>query len=151
MAAAAIEETDYPSTGQRWAILFTLTLSVTLYGLTVLVVTVLLPQMQGALSATQDQIAWVMTFNILATAVVTPMTGWLAARFGRKRVMLGGTLGFTLATVGCGGADPRTRITELLTERAEAYGRFPQVATDGRPPTEIAVEIEALVRDGSVG
>ena len=110
MAAAAIEETDYPSTGQRWAILFTLTLSVTLYGLTVLVVTVLLPQMQGALSATQDQIAWVMTFNILATAVVTPMTGWLAARFGRKRVMLGGTLGFTLATVGCGGADSLTTV-----------------------------------------
>ena len=60
------------------------------------------------------------------------------ARAGERRPLLAG-------------ADPRTRITELLTERAEAYGRFPQVATDGRPPTEIAVEIEALVRDGSVG
>ena len=42
----------------------------------------ILPQMQGAMSATQDEIAWVMTFNILATAVVTPMTGWLVARSG---------------------------------------------------------------------
>jgi len=39
------------------------------------------------MSATQDEIAWAMTFNILATAVVTPMTGWLVARFGAKRVM----------------------------------------------------------------
>jgi len=47
-----------------------------------------LPQMQGAMSATQDEIAWAMTFNILATAVVTPMTGWLVARFGRRGVVV---------------------------------------------------------------
>ena len=40
------------------------------------------------MSATQDEIAWAMTFNILATAVVTPMTGWLVSRFGTKRVMV---------------------------------------------------------------
>ena len=45
----------------------------------------LLPQLQGALSATQDEISWVMTFNIVATAVATPATGWLADRFGQRR------------------------------------------------------------------
>ena len=48
--------------------------------MTILIVSVVLPQMQGSLSATPDQITWVMTFNILATAVVTPMSGWLAGR-----------------------------------------------------------------------
>ena len=56
----------------------------TLYSTTLLIASTLLPQMQGAMSATQDEIAWAMTFNILATAVVTPMTGWLVARFGRR-------------------------------------------------------------------
>ena len=90
---------------QRWAILFCIVLSGTLYSLAILVVSVLLPQMQGSLSATQDQVSWTMTFNILATAVVTPMTGWLTARFGRRAVMLWSTGGFTLATLGCGLSD----------------------------------------------
>ena len=72
------------------------------YAMAILVVSVVLPQMQGSLSATQDEIAWVMTFNILATAVMTPMSGWLAARFGRRQVMLGSMAGFTVATLFCG-------------------------------------------------
>ena len=59
----------------------------TLYATTLLIASTLLPQMQGTMSATQDEIAWAMTFNILATAVMTPMTGWLAARFGRRETM----------------------------------------------------------------
>lgn len=90
------------SAAYRWGLMAFLTVALTLYGLTILVVSVLLPQMQGAFSATQDQIAWVVTFNLLATAVVTPMTGWLVNRFGQRSVMLVGVAGFTLATVGCG-------------------------------------------------
>ena len=48
--------------------------------------TAILPQMQGAMAATQDEISWTVTFNILATAVCTPMTGWLVGRFGRGPV-----------------------------------------------------------------
>src|SRR5262245_10505160 len=62
----------------------------------------ILPQMHVALSATHDEIACVMTFNILATAVVTPMTGWLVSRFGTKRVMIWSIALFTLATLLCG-------------------------------------------------
>ena len=86
-------------------VLGVVTMATTLYGTTVLVVSVILPQMQGSLSATQDQIAWVMTFNILATAIMTPMTGWLTARFGRRNVMIYCQAGFTAATLLCGMAE----------------------------------------------
>ncbi|MEC9346654.1 MAG: DHA2 family efflux MFS transporter permease subunit [Pseudomonadota bacterium] len=104
-AAASPAAPDELTPFRRWAILWAVVVAGTLYSLAILVVSVLLPQMQGSLSATQDQISWVVTFNILATAVTTPMTGWLTARFGRRRVMLWCTAGFTLATLGCGLSD----------------------------------------------
>src|SRR5437763_435204 len=64
---------------RRIMIMISVVLGSTLYSTTLLIASTLLPQMQGAMSATQDEIAWAMTFNILATAVVTPMTGWLVA------------------------------------------------------------------------
>ena len=87
---------------QRWLTLATVVLGSSLYGTALLTTSTILPQMQGALSATQDEIAWVMTFNILATAVVTPMTGWLVSRFGTKRVIVCSIACFTLATLLCG-------------------------------------------------
>ncbi|HXQ51718.1 MAG TPA: DHA2 family efflux MFS transporter permease subunit [Stellaceae bacterium] len=65
---------------------------------------VALPHMQGSLSATQDQIAWVLTSYIVAAAVATPLTGWLAGRYGRKRLFLVAIIGFTLASLLCGSA-----------------------------------------------
>ena len=72
------------SVGRRVLILIMVVLGSTLYATTLLIASTLLPQMQGTMSATQDEIAWAMTFNILATAVATPMTGWLgkSRRFG---------------------------------------------------------------------
>jgi MFS transporter, DHA2 family, multidrug resistance protein len=87
---------------QRFLTLATVVLASSLYGTALLTTSTILPQMQGAMSATQDEIAWVMTFNILATAIVTPMTGWLTARFGAKRVMVWSIATFTLATLLCG-------------------------------------------------
>src|SRR5215475_7428577 len=87
---------------QRYLILVAVVLGSSLYSTALLTTTTILPQMQGAMSATQDEIAWAMTFNILATAVVTPMTGWLVARFGAKRVMVWSIGVFTLATLLCG-------------------------------------------------
>jgi DHA2 family multidrug resistance protein len=63
---------------------------------------VALPYMQGTLSATLDQINWVLTSYIIAAAIMTPPTGWLAARFGRKKVFLVTVAGFTVASVLCG-------------------------------------------------
>ena len=96
---------EAPGAFRRWMLLASVTMATTLYGMTVLIVSVVLPQMQGTLSATPDQISWVMTFNILATAVVTPLTGWLTAQFGWRQVMLNGVLGFLVATMLCGQAD----------------------------------------------
>jgi DHA2 family multidrug resistance protein len=83
-------------------VLATCTAVTFLYAMSVTVANVSLPQIQGALSATQDQVAWVVTSNIVATAVVTPLSGWLAARFGWRAVCAGCTIGFGVATVGCG-------------------------------------------------
>jgi MFS transporter, DHA2 family, multidrug resistance protein len=88
----------------RFVVLVSVILASTCYTATILVATTLLPQMQGGLSATQDEISWVMTFNILATAVATPMTGWLVARFGRRRTMMWCLGGFTIASFMCGSA-----------------------------------------------
>ncbi|TMI99082.1 MAG: DHA2 family efflux MFS transporter permease subunit [Alphaproteobacteria bacterium] len=87
---------------QRFLTLTTVVLASSLYGTALLTTSTILPQMQGAMSATQDEIAWAMTFNILATAIVTPMTGWLVARFGEKRVMVWSIGLFTVATMACG-------------------------------------------------
>src|SRR6184192_1222815 len=90
------------SVGRRVLILVMVVMGSTLYATTLLIASTLLPQMQGTMSATQDEIAWAMTFNILATAVMTPMTGWLAARFGRRETMTWAVLLFTVMTFLCG-------------------------------------------------
>ena len=76
--------------------------TVTLYFTTVLVVSTVLPQIQGAMSATPDEVSWIITFNILAIAVATPMTGWLAARFGSRNTMCCCVAGFVFSTLMCG-------------------------------------------------
>lgn len=63
---------------------------------------VALPHMQSSLSSTQDQISWVLTSYIVATAIMMTLSGWLASRFGRRRVFLFSILGFTIASVLCG-------------------------------------------------
>src|SRR5881227_1933491 len=103
--APPVPTADTYSVGRRVLILIMVVLGSTLYATTLLIASTLLPQMQGTMSATQDEIAWAMTFNILATAVMTPMTGWLAARFGRRNVMVGSMLCFSLFTYLCGAAD----------------------------------------------
>jgi DHA2 family multidrug resistance protein len=63
---------------------------------------VALPHMQGTLSASQDQIAWVLTAYIVASAIATPLTGWLCDRFGQKHIFLASISGFTVASAMCG-------------------------------------------------
>jgi DHA2 family multidrug resistance protein len=99
---------------QRILILVTVMLSNTIYSGSVLISSALLPQLQGALSATQDEISWVMTFNIVATAVATPATGWLSDRFGQRSVMIWSALAFSLATLMCGASNS---LEELIVWR----------------------------------
>ena len=69
---------------------------------------VALPHMQGSLSASQDQITWVLTSYILATAVATPMAGWLSQKIGRKTVLVYSIMGFTIASMACGNTENST-------------------------------------------
>ena len=63
---------------------------------------VALPHMEGSLSATQDQITWVLTSYIVAAAIMTPLSGWLAGRFGRKQIILWSIVGFVISSALCG-------------------------------------------------
>ena len=76
-----------------------------LYSIDWTIAAVALPHMQGTFSATQDQVAWVITSYIVASAIMIPTSGWLADRYGRKRVFVGAVAGFTAASVLCGAAN----------------------------------------------
>jgi DHA2 family multidrug resistance protein len=66
------------------------------------VVNVSLPHIAGSLSATIEEATWVLTSYLVANAVILPITGWLANRFGRKRLLIGAVFGFTAASFLCG-------------------------------------------------
>jgi MFS transporter, DHA2 family, multidrug resistance protein len=71
---------------------------------------VALPYMQGSVAASQDEIAWVLTSYIAAAAIMTPPTGFFAARFGVKRTFLVSVAGFTIASMLCGMAQSLLQI-----------------------------------------
>ena len=99
------DATPRPAETPRVMILITVSMCVMLYALTVTVVNVILPQLQGALSATSEQVSWVVTLNVIATAVATPMTGWMVARFGQRRVILWSVLLFAVSSLLCASAE----------------------------------------------
>ena len=85
----------------RGAITVCVMLATIMQALDTTIANVALPYMQGSLSASQDQINWVLTSYIVAAAIMTPPTGWLAGRFGRKRLFLVAVVGFTIASILC--------------------------------------------------
>ena len=71
---------------------------------------VALPYMQGSLSATQDEITWVLTSYVIAAAIMTAPVGWMAIRFGRKRLFILCLVGFTAFSMLCGAAETLTQM-----------------------------------------
>jgi DHA2 family multidrug resistance protein len=63
---------------------------------------VALPHIQGSVSASQEQISWVLTSYIVSAAIMTPLAGWIAVRIGTKRLFLISIAGFTIASMLCG-------------------------------------------------
>ena len=86
---------------RRW-VTATLVLASMIYSIDWTIAAVALPHMQGTFSATQDQISWVLTSYIVASAVMLPATAWLAARLGRRRLFLLAVGGFTTFSLFCG-------------------------------------------------
>ncbi len=77
-------------------------LATMIYSIDWTIAAVALPHMQGTFSATQDQISWVITSYIVASAVMIPTANFLSQRFGRKRVFVVAVAGFILASACCG-------------------------------------------------
>ena len=75
---------------------------------------VALPSMQGSLGAAQDQITWVLTSYIVASAIMTPVTGWLSDRMGLRELFIASVAGFVVASMLCGMA---TSLTEMVVFR----------------------------------
>ena len=98
------------SGGNRAAITVCVMLATLMQALDTTIANVALPYIQGSVSATQDQIAWVLTSYIVAAAIMTPPTGFLAARFGLKGLFLTAVAGFTIASMLCGMAQSLVQI-----------------------------------------
>ena len=102
-----------PVANRGW-ITVSIMLATFMQGVDTTIANVALPHMQGSMSASQDQIAWVVTSYIVAAAIMTPLTGWLAGRFGVKYVFFLSVTGFTLASALCGAA---TSLAQLVLYR----------------------------------
>uniref|UniRef100_UPI00111A9E0D DHA2 family efflux MFS transporter permease subunit n=1 Tax=Salmonella enterica TaxID=28901 RepID=UPI00111A9E0D len=88
----------------RLFITFSVMLATIMQALDTTIANVALPHMQGAMGATQDQTSWVLTSYIVAAAITMPLTGFVSARIGRKRLFVWSVIGFTLASMLCGAA-----------------------------------------------
>jgi len=106
-AAAQTAEIDGP---RRTLITVSVMLASVMSALDTTIANVALPRIQGSVSATQDQMAWVLTSYIVAAAIMTPLSGWLAGQIGRKKVFLYSVAGFTVASMLCGAAQTLPQI-----------------------------------------
>jgi DHA2 family multidrug resistance protein len=105
-------ESDVAETGARkWIITVTVVLATLIELIDTSIVNVALPQMMGNLSATLDEVAWVVTSYVVANVIIVPMTGFLSGIFGRRNYFAGSIVLFTIASFFCGHA---TNIWELV-------------------------------------
>ncbi len=104
------------SLGHKGFVTLSVMLATIMQALDTTIANVALPHMQGSMSATQDQISWVLTSYIVASAIFLPMTGFLAERFGRKKLFLWSVIGFTITSMLCGAAQnlPQIVLFRLL-------------------------------------
>jgi DHA2 family multidrug resistance protein len=107
--------------GNRTAITLCVILATLMQALDTTIANVALPYMQGTVSASQEQIDWVLTSYIVAAAIMTPPTGFLASKFGIKRLFLVSIGGFTMASMLCGMAQSLTQIV-LFRVMQGAFG-----------------------------
>lgn len=110
MAGAVYDEGVVPPGINRVAITGCIILAVIMQALDTTIANVALPHMQGSVAASAEQISWVLTSYIVAAAIMTPPSGFLTNRFGRKRVLLVSVGGFIVTSMLCGVAQSLTEI-----------------------------------------
>ncbi len=130
-------------------------LATTMQSLDTTIANVALPHIQGSIAATQEQMSWVLTSYIVAVAIMTPLTGWLAGRFGRKNVFLASIVGFTISSVLCGLAQslPQIVLFRLLQglSGAALVPLSQAILLDINPPERHARAMSVWVMGVTVG
>ncbi len=111
---SAVPEAPSVSAGQKWAITLTVMVVAFMQILDTSVTNVILPHLQGSLSAGLDEVSWVITSYLAANAIVIPASGWLAGMLGRKRFFLVCTTLFVLSSFASGAAP---NLTTLIIAR----------------------------------
>ena len=96
--------TNHSEIEHRGFITLSVMLATIMQALDTTIANVALPHMQGSMGATQDQMSWVLTSYIVASAIFIPLTGFLTAKFGRKRIFIVAVIGFTATSMLCGAA-----------------------------------------------
>ena len=102
--AAGHSAESYESKVELWIVLVSSMAGVLMQALDSTIANVALPYMQGSLSASRDQITWVLTSYIVAAAIFTAPVGWIASRFGKRNFFLISLSGFTITSMMCGAA-----------------------------------------------
>ena len=125
---------------RRTLIVFSTTLASMIFAVDTSIANVALPDMQATMGATGEQIIWVVTSYMIASAIATPLSSWLASRYGRKPMLLISVGGFTLASVACGlASDLETAVIARSIQGITGAGMVPlsQAAViDITPPKE---------------
>jgi len=93
-----------PQSAHKWLVALAVMLGATLEVLDTSIVNVSLPHMQGSFSASRDEITWILTSYLVANGIMIPLTGWISARFGRKRYFVLSVILFVIASGLCGAA-----------------------------------------------
>jgi DHA2 family multidrug resistance protein len=88
----------------KWIIAIAVTFGTLMGTIDTSIVNVALPHLRGTLSATVEEITWVSTGYVVASVIIMPLTAWLGARFGRKRIYLAGLMLFLVGSFFCGAA-----------------------------------------------
>jgi DHA2 family multidrug resistance protein len=132
----------YPDPSRRFLMTLPAMIASTLVAVDTTIANVALPHMQASLSASADQIVWVLTSYLIACAIATPLSGWLASRFGRRTVMAGSVLAFSLASALCGAAnDLTTLVVARAVQGASGAALIPlsqALLLDVNPPDKLA-------------
>ena len=124
----------------KWLIAVSVMLGTILEVLDTSIVNVALPHMQGAFSAGIDEITWVLSSYLIANGIVIPMTGFLSARFGRKRYFIISVVLFTIASMFCGAApDLRSMVFFRILQGLAGAAMLPSsqaILMETFPPSE---------------
>jgi MFS transporter, DHA2 family, multidrug resistance protein len=124
----------------KWLVAIAVMLGATLEVLDTSIVNVALPHMQGSFSASVDEITWVLTSYLVANGIMIPLTGWISARYGRKRYFMASVILFVFASGLCGAAQTLTQMVIFrLLQGAAGAAMIPSsqaILMETFPPAE---------------